>query len=1025
MDVVRGKDNFISTYDFLINQLLAYDYNDDESLKKLKMKISALDAEITQEESLGLEIVANKAYYPGQYMILTNDNGPKLMSCNTYHYSGIIGSVPLPTPSVFKIKTQYYGDVVINTEIFNGNNNNYLPVSYTKYGDMIIYQEQLYRAASDFISGTEFIITDWIQMLVREFEANTSYAVNDIILYKNSYYFVVSAFTSGDALIVKPVYFPSFWDEVGAAPLWETNIAVPVNHYDSILNELELLKEYKAAVDAGDMAAWEDIKTNRQQNVTNWVDTVNKLTGFKNKDYNLAYTKRPSLMTDIQFEEIRTEYESKITSNELGNIDDIMSKPGSVDSTSKNAKNETSALSSSSPPALIEPGLRKNGVTELNEEEPRERYSDDTYDELHDLVYAVLCPDATTRTDLRFSKGWLPNHSYQQYDFIDTFQEDAIDIDNFPSHNLNINNVDNSDLWDTWGSFGNEGHIWICRTPHNSSNIYPEFNVGRLSDLPTTSETNDPQIKIWIDPNLTSPTYQETLWVRPMWGAVNKDYIENPEPTVYPDIQWYTDIVYNSEADSDAASVASNGFSIPGSIAVGIGTVTEIIPQEHAFYEYGILPLVFYHHNAIDNDTPELKNQEWVACNAEDIGGILTTQFTYKVTDPNSIGSDGLPLDCVLVQWEDMVFRVIEEFSTIECPAMPAVVTSQILNHLSKLSYVGNVKCIKSRYRTDLGGNWMRGDDPISTRWWGLAFASQRNYIGNQNPCCCGNVPSGLDPEPIPLLRRLHDLVLCSTCGFEYDAWGGTTCPICGGTASLSRYQANTPPNPERGRIIIAQSCGRAEFLYNAVVSQAQYGQACYEYGLSPTNGCFHTIASGVSDCMSCYGIWKLVPEQHNTPINDLSFTYKKRRYINLIHTGVVAGIEWPCVAGVLDPVHGPTSIGNYYGTPEECFEAVAIVRYIAGAVEIVKTPFDLPSGTSNPGDLTFERFVVLNRRLRVNRQLINNKIIAIGDKQIGTILKCVTVPNLKPDFIQKIEDQKNQKFNISEYLRETTPEWN
>lgn len=1026
MDIIRNSDNFSSSYDFILNQLFIYDYNNDADLKKLKLKISSLDAEITQEESLGLELSAQTMYHPNQYVVFHGGTGTVLLQCNTLHYSSIYNCHPLPQPTPFEIKTQYYASKTVNTEIFNGDTANFLQVSYPKYGDIVTYQDNLYNPISDFISTTEFIVTDWNLLTVIEFESNTFYSAGTILLFKNNYYIVVNDYTSQDDLIVYPSYDATYFTTLGSVPVWESSLSSPINHYESLKNELDLLKVYIESVNANDTSIWDDEKQARLDNVSNYTSQVNRITGFNNIDYNLAYNKRPSLLTDTQFENLRLAYNIKLANNELGSVDDIINKPGKLDSANKNAKNETASVNGFQQPDLITPTIRKNGVSELAEEEPRLNFSDNTYDEIHDLIYATLCPDAVTRSDLRFSKGWRPNYDYSAGDFIDTFQEENI------TSVYDVSLIDNSDLYDTWDDYGREGHIWICRTSHTSTNVYPRFNVGKLTELPTDDELDDPQLKIWIDPDSGSPTYQSALWVRPMWGALNKDYINNPEPSVYPAIQWYLDIVYESQADSDATSMwesnSSWAGSIPGSEATGSTTVTEIIPETHAFYEFGILPLVFYHHNATNNPSDEQKNLEYTACNQEDIGGILKEQFTYKVTDTNSIGSDGLPLDCVLVQWEDMVFRVIQEFSTLECPAMPGTVTSQILNYLPYLSYVGNVKCIKSEWRIDPStSEWLRGDDPVPTRWWGIAFASQRDYIGYQNPCCC-NPPMGLDPQPIRTdlgpLRRTHNLVKCGDCGFEYDDWGTTLCPICGGVTSYSRWDGNTPPNPELGRILIAQSCGRKSFEYNSSVSQAQFGQACYDYGLSPTSGCFHTVGNDVSDCMPCYGIWKLTPEQLNAPIDDKSLTYKKRNYINLLHNGSIAGYEWPCLAGILDIQHTASAIGYYYGTPEECFEEVSIVRYISGAIEKVKTASDLPSGSSDADQISYERFIVLNRRLRVNRQIINNKTVSIGDKQIGKLLGCVNIPNLRDDFVQKIEDQKNQKFNMGEYLKETSSEW-
>ncbi len=998
MELVRDKDNYSSTYDFIMNQLLNYDYNDDESLKKLKMKISSLDAEITQEESLGLELKAQTPYYPGQYVIITDDIGPKLLQCTTFHYSGIYNAVPFPSPKPFTIKTQYVGNKTINKDIFNGALNDWLSVSYTQYGDVIIYQDYMYLTTSDFISGTEFDIIDWTPIIPKEFEFDVEYYVNDVIKYKNSYYIVTAIHNALESPIVQPAYFPSMFTEIGPAPLWETSLATVVNHYDSVLNELSLLEEYTAAVDASDMGLWETVKENRELNIINFISQISRVTGFQNKDYNIGFDKRPPLVTDVQFEALRLAYETKVINNELGSIQDIIAKPGTQDSTSKNTKSEISSVASSIPPALIEPGLRKTGIKELADEEPRERFSDDTYDEMHDLVYSLLCPGATTRDELNFAKGWRPNHDYKVGDIINTFTISPI------TSNYDITLIDNSDQWDTWGDYGDIGHIWICKTDHNSGDVYPKFDVGLLGQPPTSTATANPQVKIWIDPDIGSPTYEDTLWVRPMYSSPTATPVFTPlvilnSDSEYPNIQW----TMTAEApDADSA------------------------PEEYPFFEYGILPLVFYHHNptAIPDDLTH-KNDEYLACSSEDIGGLLKEEYTYLVNDPKFIDSEGDPLGMTLVQWEGLLFKVTTEFDTIPCPLTYDPV-SRIVANLSNITYIGNCRCIKSENRLSIPDLFpLRGDDPPPERWWGIAFASQRNYIGYQNPCCCGNIPAGEDPEPIPILRRLHDLVLCQDCGFEYDDWGTLVCPVCGGVAVYSRWSGNTPPNPEKGRIIIAQSCGRESFNYNSNVSQAQFGQACYDIGLSPTNGCFHTAGSGVSDCMPCYGIWRLTPEQQNTPIDDLSLSYKKRQYINLIHTGTVADMEWPTVGGALDGTHGPTSIGDYYGTPEECFEAVSIVRYIAGAVEIVKNFNHFVDGTPDKDDLTFDRFVVLNRRLRMNRQIINNKIIAIGDKQIGVVLNCVIVPNFKADFIQKVEDQKNQKFNMGDYLKENTPEWN
>ncbi|MFW6242528.1 MAG: hypothetical protein ACOC2W_00045 [bacterium] len=109
----------------------------------------------------------------------------------------------------------------------------------------------------------------------------------------------------------------------------EDDIDNPKNHFASLRNELTFLDRYIRTEENNlneNENNFEELKQQREDALESWVNTINQETGEYNKDYEMPYSSRPTLLNDEDFEELYTEFKTKRNNNELDNAFDIINK---------------------------------------------------------------------------------------------------------------------------------------------------------------------------------------------------------------------------------------------------------------------------------------------------------------------------------------------------------------------------------------------------------------------------------------------------------------------------------------------------------------------------------------------------------------------------------------------------------------------------------------------------------------------------------------------------------------------------
>jgi len=111
----------------------------------------------------------------------------------------------------------------------------------------------------------------------------------------------------------------------------DIDINNPTNHFRWLLNELTFLDRYiKTKEDTLDTANNEqdidELKQAKEMVLNDWVNTINSETGKLNKDYELPYDSRPTLLGNSQFENLYDAFKIKRTAGELSTALEIVDK---------------------------------------------------------------------------------------------------------------------------------------------------------------------------------------------------------------------------------------------------------------------------------------------------------------------------------------------------------------------------------------------------------------------------------------------------------------------------------------------------------------------------------------------------------------------------------------------------------------------------------------------------------------------------------------------------------------------------
>jgi len=1084
---IRNQDNFINAYTYITEQLDIYDYKLETDIDILEMKLRALDGPVNAEESGGMKFESNKLYFPDSKVIITTDNGPKIYKCNTLHVSGIREFKRLSKIQKWSPNITYKAANSKTHTTYNGGADPWGTYSESYYGDVVSYQDKLYLVVSDFTSCYEFDNGSLDEIESWSYWSKLTDYDNGALVVSNGYLWeCTTPHVSGDLFETKPSFFSKYWTEEGDALVWESDSNVPIDHFSSLKNELQLLDLYVRTEEdklIGNEMSYSEEINKRVVQMVNFSMMINLDTGYQNQDFDFPIILRPPLLTTDQTEEIYQLYLTKKANNELDVPSDYLFKVASncVDEEVVSAENSLSGFIS---PLIQLDGIRDASQKMRSELDSKIAYREKLYDELHDLVYSVLTtdPNVTTRDQLSLAKTWRPNTRYEKWDMITSVKPGTVVAGLYDTSTFSFTSA--MDHYDTYGS---PGHIWICKYAHTSGTIHP-----------TMDNTDDPppglgkRSVMYKDPNTDEP-----IWPFPYWCD---DCETNSDTATCSECSGSNVSILNEETiwvrplcTDSTAFIDSNLTFSPN----------QDDPHD---WESGFIPMVYYHHNSSNESVlPDTTLQD-----EESKFGVAQTQVDYSTFGIVDVEGDTIPF--LLLRYYSMIFKMDRSgystsLATPVSQGNPLYWLNDALDNLS-LSFVG----IEPK---------LNGTLADEVKLLSIAFMPQRNHVPPQNECCKGGSgegttipePSDIPGEPLEddtqsVKRRSHDISKCNTCEFEYDSWVDayiSGCPRCGSNTEQSRT--------ELGRALKPMNCGKVKPWCTGMKIHPSFGP---NGTLSPTNAKFASPGSSddpycygagdsppvVSDCTPCYGCSIAIPEPLVIPTNsDTVFSYKKRiwKHWAQIATGWICTyltdptVIWPgdhragesddeyqdpdpsnpgcgdpsnfwpynwadapdAVSGgwndfYAEPVsnapgdgyiskytaidgHDINTYGDYYGTPEECFKPFAFCRFTdsgeCGETSGISTVRDRNNLISRgpgpgPGVLSVERFAILNIRFRTINNELNNKTLAIGNEQIVEILDNVGMPNFKNDYIEAFQNLKRQKINNIYTLTEYCNEW-
>jgi len=108
----------------------------------------------------------------------------------------------------------------------------------------------------------------------------------------------------------------------------DTNIKYPLNHFRWLMNELTFLDRYirTQGNELGEREdGFEQLKAKRILSLEKWITKINPKTGQTYKDWQMPYEKRPTLLTDDQFEDLAQAFAYRKATGQLSTAFNIVS----------------------------------------------------------------------------------------------------------------------------------------------------------------------------------------------------------------------------------------------------------------------------------------------------------------------------------------------------------------------------------------------------------------------------------------------------------------------------------------------------------------------------------------------------------------------------------------------------------------------------------------------------------------------------------------------------------------------------
>jgi len=193
--------------------------------------------------------------------------------------------------------------------------------------------------------------------------------------------------------------------------LEDYDINNPKNHFKWLLNELTFLDIYVRTFEhtldyEQNETDFFDLKQGRVSGLDDWINTTNPDTGRLNKDYELPYDQRPTLLTDSQFENLHDAFKVKRTAGELSGVTDIIYKVTDycIDLEIVDAANQ-----------IMSPGSVeiKEGVIEQagTEQDKNDRNYVENMNEIYDEIFDIIQTLLSSCTSMS-APAWQYSHSY-------------------------------------------------------------------------------------------------------------------------------------------------------------------------------------------------------------------------------------------------------------------------------------------------------------------------------------------------------------------------------------------------------------------------------------------------------------------------------------------------------------------------------------------------------------------------------------------------------------------------------------
>ncbi len=1074
--VIRDQDNFINAYDYITNQLSIYDYNNEDDLNIIKMKLKVLDGPISMEEAGGTKLISNTIYYKDQFITLVNDNqintiyklniDETLCKYSKLEYiSKLISFSPGLDLKTLGVKpSQFY-----NVREFVPNE--------IKKGNIIKFQYKYYETIIDHITESKFNEDNFIEINVIEYDVSNPVDLytNDYIFYNNNIYKILEDIPNTIKLMDEFAFVESNWDEIGPALVTETNMDIPVNHFDSLSNELALIDIYikeqtgllKPAELTYDQAVL--IRIGLLDKITT---RINPLSGYNYADYETAYNNRPPLITKIECDEIyRTIFQPKFDNQEISSIKELITKVTET-STCHDIVSAEKSLSTQKPTENAEDDLRTESIElEKSIENKVDEYGS-AYQEIHDLVYSSLNP-----TFEKLAKPWKPDENY-------SYMSTCLSDNNIGGM-LEEGPVLNPNMIEVYNTATDATHMWFCKTEHMTSLDYPNFN------------TDDKKYEGYIKDNIATsyPYYCNEhkiglTQVCPNCSTVCKVGIDpcpdcsDPLPDVDKLCPIGGELLEEGELKTLWVRPDFNRYGMGIEFPAGVNP-----PDPDPFDGFPLLSL--FHRNP---DTTELDLE--AEC------GIFLEEFDYSGISITDIEGDSFPYK--LASYNGWVFDVDGLITEMN----PTPITEPDDDPLiwNQISVLDKIHELQNRLfgKENIGSN---KKDSL-----GLCLVTQETIIPAQNTCCTGGkVSSIIEPDELGLPpRHKYDIHVCNECDYEMYDWVASRniCPLCGSSdIEFSRE--------ELGAIKQASNCGY-RLPWNDIMKQHIFHNTEIEnittIELSPTNGRLLNLgktlcAEGeISDCEPVRGCWEFQTEPSNYPL-DLKYTksFMQRKWIDWGYIDPFwicdyledPSVIWPgdhrgpepganglteCPDLTYDPPmicncedfsghpnnwanapdallgdwkdiyaipngtspgfgftpkltgpdqHNLNTYGKYYNTPEEDWSEFMFCYYTddgiceqTTSITVYKNRSNLPDGDSNPGDVTFQRFALLNSRVKSAKMNLRTLSLVVGDQQIVDIKKDVIVPNIEKETEETFEDVKTKKHQDIISLTEKCPEF-